>query len=265
MLLDYVRELEGKSSEARRQTILHILKDMGITCLQQSYATGVNLVVPSENPRFLGVSSHFDVVKDSPGANDNASAIAVCLGLLKKYQLRKTKKFGVQFMFFDEEENGLKGSKAYIERFGIRGMLGLLNMELVGKGKQFALWPLSVEHNGKLLKMFEYQSRRLQIPASRFDKIVTNTADHRSFLKAGVKQAFTISCISPKDMEVAEHFHKALEFEVDHETLVDILSEAPIFQHYHQPTDTSQHLSEQTLKMVEKTIWETIKGLDETA
>jgi len=61
-----------------------------------------------------------------------------------------------------------------------------------------------------------------------------------------------------KDIETAQHYFKALEFEVDKQTLFDILSSAPIFEHYHRPTDTFDKLSEDSILMTSTTIWETI-------
>ena len=131
-------------------------------------------------------------------------------------------------------------------------------MELVGLGDKFAVWPVSEETNGLILRSFESTAKQRKIISRRFDQIVTNTADHLPFQKAGVHDSFTITCISDKDIETAQLYFNAIELEADKQTLFEILSSAPIFQHYHRPTDTFEKLSEYTILMTSSTIWETI-------
>jgi Zn-dependent M28 family amino/carboxypeptidase len=138
-LLPIVQQLEGKSGYERFEIIKHQLDDWHLAYTVQTYATGKNLVVPSTLDRWIGIGSHFDVVPHSPGANDNASAIVVCLAILQQsltYPLRQT---GISVFFFDEEEKGMKGSKAYIAANGLQGMMDLINLEMVGMGEQYSL------------------------------------------------------------------------------------------------------------------------------
>jgi hypothetical protein len=112
------------------------------------------------------------------------------------------------------------------------------------------------------LEALEQQASKDGTPCKRFDKIVTNYADHISFLRAGLSDAFSVTSISPKDIEVAYHYYKAQEFDVDKETLHEIMRQAPIFQHYHQPTDLSSHLSEASLQRVCRIVWNTLVAID---
>lgn len=262
-LLDVVRALEGKSRMQRRGWIRDYLYDQGIRCERHRYRTGENLFVPSMMTPFVGLSSHYDAVPGSPGANDNASAIAVCVELLRRYMEEPFGRFGLQVFFFDEEEKGLLGSQAYVEQYGVRGMKGLFNLELVGMGEEFALWPLKEQHEEPLLSLFEQRSHEKEIRTQRLDRIILHTADHVPFRAAGVFDAWTITRISQKDREVAAHYYKAMEFEVDNKTLLEIISDAPIFAHYHQPTDLAEHLSEANLLETADTIWETLLRYDQ--
>ncbi|MEM6767943.1 MAG: hypothetical protein AAF655_23620 [Bacteroidota bacterium] len=94
--------------------------------------------------------------------------------------------------------------------------------------------------------------------------MIMNTADHQTFRSYGLKDSFTLTCISEEEVRVAQHYYKALEFEVDQQTLYEIIREAPIFLHYHQPTDTSHYLSEESLLMTVDVIWETLLQIDHT-
>ena len=257
--LDLIQQLDGKSNYERMEIITHQLHKLGVDYSRQKYSSGVNLIVDLGNGRKrIGVSSHFDRVQNSAGANDNGSAIAVCLDIIKKFMESKNDSFVLRVFFFDEEENGLKGSTAYVKERGIKDLVGLINMELVGLGDKFALWPVNERHGTHLLTSFEAVSKQKKITSMRFDQIVTNTADHLPFQNAGLQDSFTITCISDKDIEVAQNYFKALEFEVDKRVLFEILSAAPIFEHYHRPTDTFDKLNESSIQMTSDTIWETI-------
>jgi Zn-dependent M28 family amino/carboxypeptidase len=261
-LLEIVRSLEGKSDYERSEIIEQTLMRWGIAYEVHPYATGRNILVPSGMPHWVGVSSHFDVVPHSPGANDNASSVAVCLDLIRRHQLKPLRNLGVGFFFFDEEERYLKGSQAYVAQLGTHGMYGLINLEMVGQGDRLALWSLHEKSKGRVLKTLEATASAENVFTRRFDRIVTNNADHMSFQKAGIADAFTITCISEKDIEIAWHYYKAQEFDVDKATLQEIISQAPLFQHYHQPTDLSIHLSEESLQMTSRIVWQTVQTLD---
>lgn len=262
-LLSHIQNLEGKSTRDRFAWITQFLDRHHISYTLQPYSSGENILVkPRSRKPLVAISSHFDVVSRSPGANDNASAISVCLSILQQLQQHTFTHFDVAVFFFDEEEVGLRGSKAYVHQFGIRELRALFNLEMVGQGNQFALWSLNNTSVNKAADTFTTIAKSLQIDTHRFDQIVTNAADHQSFRKAGLQTAFSITCISDKDIEVANHYYKAQEFDVDKDTLREILAEAPLFRHYHATSDLSVHLSEESLQMTAKTLWNTLKELD---
>ena len=87
---------------------------------------------------------------------------------------------------------------------------------------------------------------------------MTNTADHLPFRRAGLRDAFTIICITDQDVAVAQRYFQALAQQADKSFLWEILAQAPLFRHYHQPTDTHEKLSETTLQLTSAAVWETI-------
>jgi Zn-dependent M28 family amino/carboxypeptidase len=257
--LDLIKLLDNKLNYERLEIIIKELDKLGVVYDMHQYSSGTNLIVDLGGAKKrIGVSSHFDRVPNSAGANDNGSAIAVCLDIIRRFKAMNNNDMGVRVFFFDEEETGLNGSTAYVQERGIKDLIGLINMELVGLGDKFALWPVNENTNGQILTSFESVSEQKKITSKRFDRIITNTADHLPFQKAGLKDAFTITCISDKDIDTALHYFKAMEFGVDKQTLFEILSTAPIFEHYHRPTDTFDKLSEDSIRMTSTAIWETI-------
>lgn len=261
MLLETIKSLEIKTHDERFDFIAEKLEYLGIKYLVHKYDSGKNIIIPAKNRNFIGISSHYDVVPNAPGANDNASAVAVTLEILNRYLENPFQNFDLQFFFFDEEERGLKGSKAYIETFEINNMLGLLNMEMVGMGDQIALWPSDYNSNIDLLKYAEKFCSENNIAAHRIDRLI-NSSDHESFRSAGLKNALTISCVSQKDIEVYQEYLIAFSQNTDKETLRTIQRQAPIFEHYHQSTDKSEHLNEKSLQLAANVIWGTLLSFD---
>ncbi len=82
-------------------------------------------------PLLLG--AHYDTVEGSPGADDNASALAVLLDVARR--LRDVERLReVQFVGFCLEETGLLGSRAYAAELKAAGrdIAGALVLECVG-------------------------------------------------------------------------------------------------------------------------------------
>lgn len=81
----------------------------------------------------LLLAAHYDTVEGSPGADDNASSLAVLLEAARR--LRGTERLReVQCIGFCLEEAGLLGSRAYAAELKARGrnILGALVLECVG-------------------------------------------------------------------------------------------------------------------------------------
>ncbi|MFI5172553.1 MAG: M28 family metallopeptidase [Chitinophagales bacterium] len=72
-----------------------------------------------------------------PGANDNASGIAMLLELVKYYSLPENQpEYSIVFIAFSGEELGLVGSKFYVEHplFELKKIKFLINMDIMGTG-----------------------------------------------------------------------------------------------------------------------------------
>lgn len=96
----------------------------------------VNLegVLPGETEGEIVLSAHYDTVKGSPGAGDDASgcgAVIAAAADLARTPLRHT----VRVVLFDGEESGLLGSRAWIEGLDPQDrdrILAAVNLEMVG-------------------------------------------------------------------------------------------------------------------------------------
>jgi Zn-dependent M28 family amino/carboxypeptidase len=77
----------------------------------------------------LVIGAHYDTVPGTPGADDNATGVAVLLELASEFALRPLK-YPVQLVAFDMEEYGYLGSKHYAanlteQKYQIRLMISL--------------------------------------------------------------------------------------------------------------------------------------------
>ncbi|MEM6254465.1 MAG: M28 family peptidase [Cyanobacteria bacterium P01_D01_bin.156] len=83
------------------------------------------------------VGAHYDTVAGSPGADDNASAVATALEIARLFSTYPTDK-SLQIVFFDQEElqpegAGLLGSNAFVnEGTNLEGLDGAIILEMLG-------------------------------------------------------------------------------------------------------------------------------------
>jgi hypothetical protein len=88
----------------------------------------------TENPELVYVvSSHFDSVRDGPGADDNSSGTTALLEVARVLASRP-QPATIELAFFTGEEAGLLGSREYVRRAVADGkrIVGALNNDMVG-------------------------------------------------------------------------------------------------------------------------------------
>ncbi|MFN9631812.1 MAG: M20/M25/M40 family metallo-hydrolase [Cyanobacteriota bacterium] len=86
--------------------------------------SGINLILklPGRRPNLapLLVGAHYDGPPQSPGADDNASGVAALLELARRWQASPPRR-PMWLVAFDQEEEGLLGSRALAEQLRARG------------------------------------------------------------------------------------------------------------------------------------------------
>lgn len=104
---------ESRANRQARDLLLQLATDFGYRpSLQGTYD---NIVLTSPGPAdrpFVLLGAHYDSVPGSPGADDNASAVAVCLEcarLVAQHHIGS-----VMIVFFNREEDGLIGSSEFV-------------------------------------------------------------------------------------------------------------------------------------------------------
>ncbi len=102
----------------------------------EKFTDGVNIIATrpgtDKEAGTILVGAHYDSVMVSPGADDNASGIAVTLEVARLLGSHPTSKT-LKIVFFDKEETGLNGSLAFISNpANIKDLKGAIIMDMVG-------------------------------------------------------------------------------------------------------------------------------------
>lgn len=128
-----------------RAYLVQQLRNYGYQPISQPFGTGdsagINLSVIHPGTRTpeqkILVGAHYDSVAGSPGADDNASAVATVLEVARIFSTYPTDKT-LQIVFFDQEERqpegaGLFGSNAFVNEIAnLNGLEGAVILEMVG-------------------------------------------------------------------------------------------------------------------------------------
>jgi len=104
-----------------RAYLADLLKRFGLAPGRQAYsAEGENVYAilacgrPSADLIVLG--AHYDSARNTPGANDNATGVAAVAAVAEHLShVKRPRARDIMFVFFDEEERGLRGSRAFAQ------------------------------------------------------------------------------------------------------------------------------------------------------
>ncbi|GAC1423431.1 MAG: hypothetical protein NVSMB57_16130 [Actinomycetota bacterium] len=211
------------------------------TSVKHPVAAGTTYNVIATPPGFdvskphVIVGAHLDTVHGAPGANDNASGIAMMIECARLARVQPTM-MPVQWIAFGGEERRRKGrdgalfgSRAYLaampqaERDALRGVIAL---DVLGRGQR-----LQASSGGatphRILDAFVATATRMHVPASR--TVVTRFfSDHKPFEESG----FTVAWLWTGE-----------------------------FPQVHTPKDTIEIIDRSTLDAMGPVIWETIRAL----
>ncbi|MGH9942521.1 MAG: M28 family metallopeptidase [Pyrinomonadaceae bacterium] len=187
----------GTNGEARRAAVTKRLDELGVKYRLEEFAAagdqrrGVNVF--AELPvaaggaakRRLMLGAHYDRVAEGQGALDNASGSAVVLELLAALKAKPLSHTSVTVAFFDLEERGLLGSRAYVAAAQEKKALPdlFLNFDVFGYGD--TLWVMSPTNDTPAAQALAQAAEANKFPL----RVGTEypPSDHLSFLPAKVE------------------------------------------------------------------------------
>jgi VanZ family protein len=147
---------------------------------------------------FLVVSAHYDHLgtmgKNTyfPGANDNASGVALLLELAAHYAHPENRPAcSVVFLLFGAEEAGLVGSRYFVQHplVPLSGIKFLLNLDLLGTGEEGATVVNGRVHEAAFARLTALNEAHHYLPRLTARGRAANS-DHYPFAEAGVPAFF---------------------------------------------------------------------------
>lgn len=189
--------IKGRSAETEKVKVRTYLKKLidllSLQPLEHKYVAGnggtniyATLPATTNSTEYIIVGAHYDAVPGSPGANDNATGVAMIFGLIKNLKKAPIRNKHVMFVFFDDEEIGLIGSGQFADKI----LLDSLNVNSVHTVDQMG-WDsdgdraIELELPTDSLKV-KYQAAALESNIPIHVTSVSST-DHHSFRNRGFK------------------------------------------------------------------------------
>lgn len=179
-----------RSTTTQRTTARNFLQaqlmQLGLTPSLQSYSTGANvtarIAATMTTTKRIIIGAHFDTVSGSPGANDNASGVAAVLAVAHYLQDTTCRNANVDIVFFDEEEVGLVGARAYAATLSAADVVAVHTIDQVG-------WDADNDHRFEIeLPTTSLEAEyKAAAPIVGVPVTVTTTqgTDHQAFREAG--------------------------------------------------------------------------------
>ena len=146
---------------------------------------------------FIIVSAHYDHLGKMgdevyfPGANDNASGVAMLLNLAYHYTHKELPKKTIVFMLFGAEEVGILGSKHYVENplFPLQNINFVMNLDLLGTGDDGAMVVNATVFQQQFKKLDSINVANEYLPIIKKRGKAANS-DHYWFTEKGIPSFF---------------------------------------------------------------------------
>jgi acetylornithine deacetylase/succinyl-diaminopimelate desuccinylase-like protein len=242
--------LEGRSNDDRQAAVALYLKARGVEVARHRFASfegsGENFAVDvGEGPRTLVLIAHHDAVPGSPGANDNAAAVAILLTLLER--LPRLPGLRVRLLFTAAEELGYLGARAYVRETPLRDVAGVLSLELCGIGDCLAVWDVAGETPflGAVRAALEAQGLTRDAGYHLVGRIPVFGSDHRAFAAAGIP-AYGLSAMPFAHADALRQF----ALKPARGLLMHLVRRPPPFDTYHTPRDAASTIQPSALALV---------------
>ncbi len=258
MICTYVAPFVGKGL-GREQALLTLFKKLRIPYHVHRYISereehrNYLFSLGKKEPCVL-LTAHYDAFPDCPGANDDASGIAVLLALYQFLRKKKIKK-NINFGIFDQEEKGCLGSYAFAEKN--RKFSTVISLELVGYGEVMGLWPITEETRRQpMYKQILETLKEKKIPYQTAGELPIFYSDFTPFREKGIKDSFCITMIPKKEVQfIKKVIKKPSILQLQLQTGIALPS---FFEHYHSEKDTMNIIQESALRRVSDVLKETI-------
>lgn len=251
-----VEVLDGKPDAERRHLLVRALELHGIPYRKLAYtaATGpgvnIEITLGGVAPALI-VAAHYDRVAVSGGANDNASCVAAAIDAYRAVAAAGApKRIALKVVFFDDEENGLAGSRHYAATAAPDAIVGVVSLELCGIGDAFGIWDIDEGMEDSLIvRALRAAGKAEGVYAGVHGPVPRFSSDHWSFLERGVP-AVGLTVLPRADESTLR------AYVADPNSLRWLLRwmRPTIFRTYHTASDSAETVEASALVMVARVV-----------
>lgn len=179
--------VDADAGAGRRSAITGRLDALGLRWQAREFQldehSGTNLLADvsgDPNAPLLLLGAHSDQVGKGEGATDNASGSATVLALARRLKDKPLANHRVAVAFWDLEEKGLLGAKAYVADGAVKPAL-YVNFDVFGWGD--TVWMMTPDAGGALARATGDAAARQGLKLSAGEQYPPT--DHLPFLKSG--------------------------------------------------------------------------------
>ncbi len=158
----------------------------------------IGFIPGKKKKKYIVLTGHYDHLGKMgqatfPGANDNASGVAMLLSLARYYSTHPSK-YSLVFIFFSGEEAGLEGSKYFVRHpfFELSKVKFLLNIDILGSASE-GITAVNGSIHKKHFKLLEKLNQKEKYIPSVKARGPTKNSDHYFFSQTGVPSFFVYS------------------------------------------------------------------------
>ena len=263
-MIDHIKNLEKKTNKERTDYVKQILNKMNVSFsvqpFRQRILKGENIIVDQfcgDSRRQLLLTAHTNKYFSSPGANDNASGVAVLLEVIKHLsQLHLKKDAGLTIVFLDHEDGlaYLDGSNYFVNHTDVSRISFVLNLDGVGMGNSVTLSPkiASSTSNDYIGYLLQYLDKN-NVKHFSFDLPPLLIEDHMPFIQKTVL-AISLNLMPESDLAYLKDFTNKPWSKKLIEALFYRGSNRKnhpmtIMRHRHNELDTSDYIQEESLQL----------------
>jgi aminopeptidase S len=181
----------GADGAARRAALVAALEAAGIPYELQPFTgrrkqAGTNIVARiGDGTRTLLVGAHYDRVNEGSGAVDNGAACAALVELLAAFKAAPLARHALTAVFFDLEESGLEGSRAYFDQLHDALPEAAINLDIFAYGD--TVFATASRLDGAMAEALAKAAEDLRVPLRLIPVRQYPMSDHLTMIRAGVE------------------------------------------------------------------------------
>ncbi len=249
-----VKYLEGKNNLTRYERSTHALNQLGIfhedSIIDVKYdGNTTNIITGPVGRDYLLACCHHDAKMIDgmvlPGANDDASGVAVLSGLAEVLK-QKDLLANVRLAFFGGEENGQVGSQHYVAHNRKNLPKAVFCLEWIGEGRNLIVYPSSTAENDQYIAAIRKTAMDMSLPILEMPSIPETVSDFEPFRQVGIP-SYCISLATDDDFArimTLQSIRNPSEEEVR-----QVFQGLDLARRYHTLDDNSEHISEESLAL----------------